>query len=295
VAPQKKTKGAGRDGVGAARHRANRNHGKPVRAALAAARGVGRAGRGLGRGVARAGGAFGRAMAASWQAIRPVHTGRTTTRATTRRRLRKAAGAIWDGVRSIASATGSRIWNPKNRDSRSWLARVRDAWTRRREARAAKAAAKTARAAAAVDPRTVAATVRRPATVSVPATFGGATAMPGHHFTGPAMEMARSAAAYDPQGMLQVGQDFSGLKDALELVAEAMKISVDNADAKQPLAEPIIEHMRQIWQLQMRAAELAGELPAAFRNFHQVDIARLENPRKGPAGEAMWDVRANQY
>lgn len=117
--------------------------------------------------------------------------------------------------------------------------------------------------------------------------------MPGHHFTGPAMEMARAAAAYDPQGMLQVGQDFASLSEALALVAEAMKITVDNADAKQPLAQPIVDHLGEIWKLQMRAAELARELPAAFQNLHRVDIDRLENPRKG-AAEAMWDYQSNR-
>lgn len=117
--------------------------------------------------------------------------------------------------------------------------------------------------------------------------------MPGHHFTGPATEMARAAAAYQPQGMLQVGADFAGLKEALELVAESMRITVEHADASQPLHPQIVELMKNIHGLQLKAADLAGELQPAFRNLHQVDIARLENPRKGAQGEAMWDVRAN--
>ncbi|MFI5814948.1 hypothetical protein ACIA7S_28815 [Streptomyces sp. NPDC051643] len=284
------TRGA-RHTLGAARHRANRNRPAAVRAAIAAARGAGQVARGTGRVLRRAAGAIGRSLNASWQAVRPQ---RSTTRATTRGALRKRGAAVWDGIRSLVSATGSRIWNPKNRDSRSWWTRVRDAWARRREARAAKAAARAAKVAATPDPNhPLAATVRRPAAASVPATFTGGALMPGHHFTGPAMEMARAAAAYSPQGMLQVGQDFAGLTDALEMVAEAMKISVDNADAKQPLHPSIVDHMKEIWQLQMRAAELAAELPVAFKRLHQVDIQRLENPRKGPEGEAMWDVRAN--
>ena len=117
--------------------------------------------------------------------------------------------------------------------------------------------------------------------------------MPGHHFTGPAMEMARAAAAYHPTGMLAVGQDFVGLQEALGLVAEAMKITVQQADAKFPLDARIVELMGQIWQLQTRAAELAGELRPAFTKLHDLDLKRLDNPRKGVEGERMWDVSTN--
>ena len=38
------------------------------------------------------------------------------------------------------------------------------------------------------------------------------------------------------------------------------------------------------------AAELATELKPAFQALHDVDLARLENPR---TGERMWDVSSN--
>jgi hypothetical protein len=52
---------------------------------------------------------------------------------------------------------------------------------------------------------------------------------------------AHAAAHYQPTGMLQVGADFAGLEEALRLHAEAMKVTVENADANQPLAP---EHRR---------------------------------------------------
>ena len=112
----------------------------------------------------------------------------------------------------------------------------------------------------------------------------------GHHFVAAAMEMSRAAAAYQPTGMLQVGADFAGLEEALRLHAEAMRTTVENADANQPLHPNIVELMRQIHSLQLKAADLAGELSPAFRQLHDVDIARLENPRQG---ERMWDVSSN--
>lgn len=112
----------------------------------------------------------------------------------------------------------------------------------------------------------------------------------GHHFIAAATEMARAAAAYQPTGMLQVGQDFTGLEEALRIHAEALKTTVENADANWPLHPNIVELMRQIHGLQLKAAELAGELKPAFNQLHDVDIARLENPRQG---ERMWDVSTN--
>lgn len=115
----------------------------------------------------------------------------------------------------------------------------------------------------------------------------------GHHFLAPAMELERIAATYTPDGMMQVGRDFAALPDALEHIANAMRVSTARADAEQPLDSRIVEIMQHVYQLQMKASELARELPAAFRKLHDVDISRIENPRKGRQAEAMWDVRAN--
>lgn len=115
----------------------------------------------------------------------------------------------------------------------------------------------------------------------------------GHHFLAPALEMQRIAAAYAPDGMMQVGRDFGALPDALDAIAESMKISVAKADAKFPLDPNIVEIMKQIYLLQRKAMELAEQLPGAFQRLHHVDIDRLQNPRKGRHGEAMWDTHTN--
>jgi hypothetical protein len=117
--------------------------------------------------------------------------------------------------------------------------------------------------------------------------------MSGHHFLAPAMELARIASTYAPDSMMQVGRDFAALPDALEHIAEAMKISTARADQEQPLDPRIVDLMGQIYGLQMKAAELAGQLAPAFKSLHAVDIERITNPRKGRQAEAMWDVRAN--
>ena len=115
----------------------------------------------------------------------------------------------------------------------------------------------------------------------------------GHHFLAPAMELERIAGTYTPDGMMQVGRDFAALPDALQHIANAMKTTTARADAEQPLDPRIVEIMQQIYRLQIKASELARELGPAFRKLHQVDIERLQNPRKGRSAEAQWDVRAN--
>jgi len=196
--------------------------------------------------------------------------------------LKRLRGATSDALRSARAG----LWNLiKHRSLRKGAQRVKEAWLKHR--------AKRKDPALADEPKpSIAATVRRPTAASTTSTTG-APAVSGYHFVAPAMEGAQAAANYAPTGMMQVGRDFAGLQQALELHAEAMKITVENADAKHPLAPQIIEMMRQIHSLQLKAAEMASELPIAFRKLHDVDIARIETPRKGPEGERMWDVASN--
>jgi hypothetical protein len=206
-----------------------------------------------------------------------------TARQAAARQAKRARGALWDGACAVAAGA----WALMTRGRHGALDRLKNVWKRRRKTRTNTDDTPTTPPPAD--------TVRRPAnqTPTSPSTGGPAMSGGGHHFVAPAMELARAAAHYQPTGMLQVGADFAGLEEGLRLHAEAMKITVENADASQPLHPNIVELMRQIHGLQLKAAELAAELTPAFRQLHDVDIARLENPRKGVAGERMWDVSSN--
>jgi len=221
--------------------------------------------------------AAGRAARAAWNAARPQLA---RARQAVARQTKRVGGVLGDGAAALAAAA----WAWLRRDRKGALARLKNVWKRRRKNRHTPDSPTTP---------AVADTVRRPANPTAPSTGGPAMSGGGHHFVAPAMELARAAAHYQPTGMLQVGADFAGLEEALRLHAEAMKTTVENADANQPLAPQIVELMRQIHGLQLKAAELASELQPAFRQLHDVDITRLENPRKGVAGERMWDVSAN--
>lgn len=223
-----------------------------------------------------------RAASAAWRASKKP---RATLKAAAKRHAQKARGAASDALKAFRSG----VWGVLRHVSfKKGAAKGWAAWKQHRANRKNKQQTPDTT----MPQRTIASVARKPANSTSSSTNGGIT-MPGHHFTGPAMEMARAAAAYEPQGMLQVGQDFVGLKEAMELVAEAMKITVENADAKFPLHPQIVEIMRNMHGLALKGAEMANELQPAFRNLHQVDLARLETPRKGLAGERMWDVSTN--
>ncbi|MFC8008698.1 hypothetical protein [Streptomyces cinereoruber] len=219
------------------------------------------------------------------------------------RQIKKIPGALADGLIATSAGLLSGLWHWSLSAAGS---RIKDVWRKLRARRARKQEAKAAAAEAAVAATTtdttpaaptahVGGAARRPlsSTFTRPTTNGGTLMSGGHHFVAPAMEMARIAAAYQPQGMLQVGEDFAGLSEALGLHAEAMKVTVENADASWPLDPGVIDLMRQIYSLQIKAAELAQELKPAFEQLHGVDLDRLRNPRKSAAAEAMWDVRTN--
>lgn len=228
--------------------------------------------------VKAAAGRAGRAARSAWTTVKP-HAARAVH--ATARHARRAGHALADGARAI----GAGLWTwLRRRDTAAALDRLKNVWRRRKQRDTPDTPTSPP----------VADSVRRPTNTSPnsPST-GGTMSGGGHHFVAPAMELARAAAHYQPQGMLQVGADFAGLEEALRLHAEAMKTTVENADATQPLAPQIVELMRQIHGLQLKAAELASELQPAFRQLHDVDITRLENPRKGVAGERMWDVSSN--
>ncbi|RLL67006.1 hypothetical protein [Streptomyces sp. Z26] len=262
--------------------RAAAGKGSPAqRAASAARRAAGATGRGIGKGLGRGAkaGAPHAARAATWAG----------------RHARRAASASRDGVIAGVAGLGAALWS---RSIRAGWQKALGVWRRRRDAARDRRAARKGDGtdmtgpAVAATPGPLASFVRRPATAGgTPSSPGGL--MSGHHFTAPAMEMARVAANYEPRGMLQVAEDFAALPEALGYIAEAMKISVARADQDFPLDDSVVDIMRQVHGLQIKAAELAEELAPVMRRIHAPDLARIETPRKGIHAEAKWDVTNN--
>jgi hypothetical protein len=225
-----------------------------------------------------------RLAAAGRRAGRKAWSATGTPRAAARRlaakSARRARALTADGLRSLRAGVWGLI---RHLSWKKGAKRALAAWKTHRAKR------KTPTPAAPAPAPTIAATVRRPAS-STPTRTPGGPGMSGHHFVAPAMEGARAAANYSPTGMVQVIEDFAGLSQALELHAEAMRTTVERAHAEFPLAPQVIELMRQVHGLQLKAAELASELQPASRKLHETDLARHESPRNG---ERMWDITAN--
>jgi len=215
-------------------------------------------------------------------------------RAALARQVKKVPGAVLDGFLAAGAGLLSGLWH---RSTSAAGHRLRDVWKRLRARRASKQPQQQTQpqTVTQAQPKPIPATfVRRPAHAATgPSTLGGTT-MPGggHHFVAPAMEMLRISGAYKPQGMAEVGADFAGLADALEIYAESMRVTVENANTNWPIDQSIVDMLAQIHNLEMKAAELARHLPDAFEKLHDVDLARLRNQR---TGESMWDTVNNPH
>lgn len=104
-------------------------------------------------------------------------------------------------------------------------------------------------------------------------------------------EMMGAASVYDPQGMMQVGNDLSQLPTGLRNFAETMRIMTQRSNDNDPINPAIITQMGEVYKALLAAATTAEELGPMFRNLHQVDIQRIEEPRRN---EHKWDVSANR-
>ncbi|MFJ9799843.1 hypothetical protein [Streptomyces sp. NPDC101145] len=255
-----------------------------------AARATGTTARLGGKLTATAGRLAGRGATTAWTATAPLRAAAARQLAlaavTASRLARRVPGALLDATLATGAGLLSALWRW---NVRAGWRRLIDTWKRLRTRRSRK------QKNTAPQPTTgpaVADFVRQPTHPTTTPT-GGTLMTGGHHFLAPAMEMKRLAEAYEPTGMLQVGADFATLPEALQLHAEAMKATLEKADAYWPIDPAIVDLLGEIYALQARAADMARELAPAFRDLHSVDISRLEQPRKGAQAEAMWDVTRN--
>lgn len=142
-------------------------------------------------------------------------------------------------------------------------------------------------------PGTVATTVREPRVQPAVLinTNRGAIVMPAPAFLQSSAEMLGAAAVYNPEGMMQVGNDLSQISPMLRNVAETIRIMTQRSNDQDPINPAIIDMMGEVYKQLFSAAAGAEELPRAFQKFHEVDIKRINEPRKN---EQKWDFSANR-
>ncbi|MBZ6088939.1 hypothetical protein KVH02_11455 [Streptomyces olivaceus] len=135
--------------------------------------------------------------------------------------------------------------------------------------------------------------VERPAT-QVP-TSTNTESSEGEHVSGfrfeeAAAEMEQAANSYDPENAMEILAMVEGLPAALTSVANVMKILAERSDSEFPLEKEVADGFNDIFGAVMSAVAVAEDMGPLFRQAHEQDIARHEDPRNGTEAEKGWNV-----
>ena len=88
-------------------------------------------------------------------------------------------------------------------------------------------------------------------------------------------------------GMLTYEQGLKQISPVLGVIADGLRDMATTAEDEQPLDPSVLEFFGTIEDAARGASEVADELPGLFRAAHEVELERLEAPRRG---EHKWDV-----
>ncbi|MFI2643266.1 hypothetical protein [Streptomyces sp. NPDC018610] len=133
--------------------------------------------------------------------------------------------------------------------------------------------------------------VERPAS-QVPATseVSEGEHVSGFRFEEVAAEMEQAATQYDPENAMEILAMVEGLPAALTSVANVMKILAERSDSEFPLEKEVADGFNDIFGALMSAVAVAEDMGPLFRQAHEQDIARHEDPRNGTEAEKGWNV-----
>ncbi|MEU6221109.1 hypothetical protein ABZ845_26910 [Streptomyces sp. NPDC047022] len=115
----------------------------------------------------------------------------------------------------------------------------------------------------------------------------------GFQFEEHAAEMEQAAQSYDPEDCMEILAMVEGLPEALTSVANTLRILAERSDqggGDFALEKEVATGFNEIFQALMSAVETAEDLGPTFRQVHEKDIARHEDPRNGPEAEKGWNV-----
>ncbi|MFK0214947.1 hypothetical protein [Streptomyces sp. NPDC090298] len=112
----------------------------------------------------------------------------------------------------------------------------------------------------------------------------------GFRFEEYAAEMESAANSYEPENAMEILAMVEGLPAALTSVANVMKILAERADSEFPLEKEVADGFNDIFGALMSAVAVAEDMGPLFRQAHEQDIARHEDPRNGPEAEKGWNV-----
>ncbi|WP_128377440.1 hypothetical protein [Streptomyces cavernae] len=112
----------------------------------------------------------------------------------------------------------------------------------------------------------------------------------GFRFEEAASEMEQAANQYDPENAMEILAMVEGLPAALTSVANVMKILAERSDSEFPLEKEVADGFNDIFGALMSAVAVAEDMGPLFRQAHEQDIARHEDPRNGTEAEKGWNV-----
>ena len=119
---------------------------------------------------------------------------------------------------------------------------------------------------------------------------GGAVSVSGFRFEEVAAEMEQAAQQYEPENAMEILAMVEGLPAALTSVANVMKILAERSDSEFPLEKVVADGFNDIYGALNSAVAVAEDLGPLFRQAHEQDIARHEDPRNGYEAEKGWNV-----
>ncbi|MFG2128342.1 hypothetical protein ACGFNV_11145 [Streptomyces sp. NPDC048751] len=114
--------------------------------------------------------------------------------------------------------------------------------------------------------------------------------MKGEHvsvFATSAEEVANAYAVYEPPAMASVAAEYKGLPDAIRHVNEAVMALAENSAEHYPMDPAMADGVNQVAKILEATAAYADEIEPTFRQVHDRDLMRLENPR---TNEHWWNV-----
>ncbi|GGR86906.1 hypothetical protein Snoj_66420 [Streptomyces nojiriensis] len=133
----------------------------------------------------------------------------------------------------------------------------------------------------------------RPTThVPAPPTSRGAhvSNVSGFRFEELAAEMEQAAQSYEPENCMEILAMLEGLPEALQAIANILKILAERSDSEFPLEKVVADMLSDLYSVFVTSVSSSEELGSTFRQAHEADIARFEDPRNGHEAEKGWNV-----
>ncbi|GAA3801002.1 hypothetical protein GCM10022403_039090 [Streptomyces coacervatus] len=112
----------------------------------------------------------------------------------------------------------------------------------------------------------------------------------GFKFEEAAAEMESAARQYEPDGNMEVLAMIDNLPTAMQSIANTFRILAERSDEEFAFEKDVAAAFDDIHRTLLNAVDDADTLVPLFRNVHEHDIARHEDPRNGTEAEKGWNV-----